>query len=95
MPTRQCIFEHVYFARPDSTVFGEVVYENRKRMGQILAQESSPEVDYVMPFPDSGIYATVGFSQASGIPMEMTMIRNHYVGRTFIQPSQTMRNNFV
>ncbi|EPR42830.1 amidophosphoribosyltransferase [Desulfovibrio sp. X2] len=92
IPTRQCIFEHVYFARPDSTVFGEVVYENRKRMGQILAEESTPDVDFVMPFPDSGIYATVGYAQTSGLPLEMCMIRNHYVGRTFIQPSQTMRD---
>jgi len=91
-PTRQCIFEHIYFARPDSTVFGEVVYENRKRMGQILAREAPVDADFVMPFPDSGIYAAVGFGQESGLPLEMCMIRNHYVGRTFIQPSQTMRD---
>ncbi|WP_027183327.1 amidophosphoribosyltransferase [Desulfovibrio inopinatus] len=88
----QCVFELIYFARPDSLVFGEVVYERRKCMGGILAQEAPVEGDYVMPFPDSGIYAAVGYAQQSGIPFEMAMIRNHYVGRTFIQPSQDMRD---
>jgi len=91
-PTRQCVFELIYFARPDSEVFGEVVYERRKRMGEILAEEAPVDADYVMPFPDSGIYAAVGYSQRSNLPFEMTMIRNHYVGRTFIQPSQDMRD---
>ena len=91
-PTRQCIFELVYFARPDSNLFGENVYECRKRMGKALALEAPCDGDYVMPFPDSGIYCAVGFAQVSGLPFEMGMIRNHYVGRTFIQPSQGMRD---
>lgn len=91
-PCRQCVFEQVYFARPDSIVFGDVVYESRKRMGQILARESHVDADFVMPFPDSGNFACLGYAQESGLPMELAMIRNHYVGRTFIQPSQTMRD---
>ncbi|MDH3392220.1 MAG: amidophosphoribosyltransferase [Desulfobulbaceae bacterium] len=87
-----CIFEQVYFARPDSDIFGTNVYATRKRMGQILAKEAPIDADFVMPFPDSGNYAAIGYSQASGIPLEMGMIRNHYVGRTFIQPSQAMRD---
>jgi len=87
-----CIFEHVYFARPDSDIFGVNVYESRKQMGKILASECQVEADLVMPFPDSGNYAAIGFSQASGIPLEMGVIRNHYVGRTFIQPTQSMRD---
>jgi amidophosphoribosyltransferase len=87
-----CIFEHVYFARPDSDVFGFNVYAARKRMGEILAREAKIEADFVMPFPDSGNYAAIGYSNASGIPLEMGMIRNHYVGRTFIQPTQSMRD---
>ena len=88
-----CIFEFVYFARPDSNVFGQNVYMVRKRQGSILAQEN-PEVSgaFVMSFPDSGTYAALGFSAHSGIPFEMGIIRNHYVGRTFIQPSQDMRD---
>lgn len=89
---RQCIFELVYFARPDSTVFGEQVYLCRKRMGWQLAFESAPDVDFVMPFPDSGVYPAVGFAQCAELPYEHAMIRNHYVGRTFIQPTQSMRN---
>jgi amidophosphoribosyltransferase len=88
----QCIFEHVYFARPDSNIFGFNVYEARKRMGEILAKEANIDGDFVMPFPDSGNYAAIGYSRQSGIPLEMCMIRNHYVGRTFIQPSQSMRD---
>ncbi|MFZ5425684.1 MAG: amidophosphoribosyltransferase [Thermodesulfobacteriota bacterium] len=91
-PMRRCIFELVYFARPDSLVFGEVVYTRRKQMGQILAQEAPVDADFVMPFPDSGVYAAVGYAQQSGLPFEVAMIRNHYVGRTFIQPSQNMRD---
>jgi amidophosphoribosyltransferase len=90
-----CIFEHVYFARPDSDIFGMNVYQSRKQMGKILASECQLQadmVDLVMPFPDSGNYAAIGFSQASGIPLEMGVIRNHYVGRTFIQPTQSMRD---
>lgn len=91
-PKRQCIFELIYFARPDSTVFGDVVYERRKAMGAMLAKEAPVDADFVMPFPDSGNYAAVGYSQESGLPLELAMIRNHYVGRTFIQPSQDMRD---
>ncbi|OKY74607.1 MAG: amidophosphoribosyltransferase [Desulfobulbaceae bacterium DB1] len=87
-----CIFEQVYFARPDSDIFGLNVYSCRKKMGQILARECKVDADFVMPFPDSGNYAAIGYSQESGIPMEMGVIRNHYVGRTFIQPSQSMRD---
>ena len=86
-----CIFEHVYFARPDSDIFGTNVYMARKRMGEILAREGRGDADFVMPFPDSGNYAAIGYSQASGLPLEMGVIRNHYVGRTFIQPTQSMR----
>ncbi|WP_243546914.1 amidophosphoribosyltransferase [Pseudodesulfovibrio tunisiensis] len=91
-PKRQCIFELIYFARPDSYVFGDVVYERRKAFGAALAHEAPVDADFVMPFPDSGNYAAVGYSQASGLPLELAMIRNHYVGRTFIQPSQDMRD---
>lgn len=90
-----CIFEQVYFARPDSDIFGINVYQTRKRMGEILAREAKIEADFVMPFPDSGNYAALGYAQASGIPMEMGVIRNHYVGRTFIQPTQSMRDFHV
>lgn len=89
---RQCIFELVYFARPDSYVFNEQVYVCRKQMGWQLAHESAPDVDFVMPFPDSGVYSAVGFAQCAELPYEHAMIRNHYVGRTFIQPTQSMRN---
>ena len=88
----KCIFELIYFARPDSHVFGDVVYERRKAMGAQLAKEAPVDADMVMPFPDSGNYAAVGYSQESGLPLELAMIRNHYVGRTFIQPSQDMRD---
>jgi len=87
-----CIFEMIYFARPDSQVFGENVYLCRKRLGHRLAKEFQPGVDLVMPFPDSGNYAALGYAEESGIPFEMGMIRNHYVGRTFIQPTQIMRD---
>ncbi|MBT8334239.1 MAG: amidophosphoribosyltransferase, partial [Deltaproteobacteria bacterium] len=90
--TSFCIFEHVYFARPDSDIFGINVYETRKRMGRILAREHLVDGDFVMPFPDSGNYAAIGYSHESGIPLEFGVIRNHYVGRTFIQPTQTMRD---
>jgi len=87
-----CIFEFIYFARPDSTFFGKNVYLTRKDHGRRLAQESPVDADLVMPFPDSGTYAALGYSEASGIPFETGMIRNHYVGRTFIQPTQSMRD---
>lgn len=87
-----CIFELIYFARPDSNLFGQNVYMFRKKQGQLLAKEFSVDADLVMPFPDSGNYAAIGFAQESTIPLEMGVIRNHYIGRTFIQPSQTMRD---
>lgn len=89
---RQCIFELIYFARPDSYVFNEQVYLCRKQMGWQLAHECDTDADFVLPFPDSGIYPAVGFAQCADIPFEQAMIRNHYVGRTFIQPSQSMRS---
>ena len=87
-----CIFEFIYFARPDSTIFGQNVYQTRKAHGQCLAEEAPVDANLVMPFPDSGTYAALGYSEASGIPFELAMIRNHYVGRTFIQPTQSMRD---
>ena len=87
-----CIFEYIYFARPDSTICGKNIYEMRKRHGKMLAKEAPVKADIVMPFPDSGNYAAIGYSQESGIPFEMAMIRNHYVGRSFIQPTQDMRD---
>ena len=87
-----CIFELIYFARPDSQIFGQNVYMCRKRLGHSMAKEYRPDVDIVMPFPDSGTYAALGYAEESGITFEMGMIRNHYVGRTFIQPSQPMRD---
>ena len=87
-----CIFEFIYFARPDSTIYGQNVYLTRKAHGKRLAREAPVDADLVMPFPDSGNYAAIGYSEESGIPFEMGMIRNHYVGRTFIQPTQSMRD---
>ncbi len=88
-----CIFEFIYFARPDSNIFGHNVYSMRKRFGAALAREyPNLAADLTMPFPDSGNYAGLGYGEASGIPFEMGVIRNHYVGRTFIQPSQSMRD---
>ena len=88
---RPCVFEYVYFARPDSVVNGRSVYDVRKRMGRRLAEETLVGADVVVPVPDSGVPAALGFSQASGLPFEMGIIRNHYVGRTFIQPTQGVR----
>lgn len=87
-----CIFEFIYFARPDSIISGKNVYQTRKDHGRRLAEESPVDADLVMPFPDSGTSAALGYSEASGIPFEMGMIRNHYIGRTFIQPTQSMRD---
>ena len=89
---RPCIFEYVYFARPDSVVNGRSIYEVRKRMGRRLAQESMVAADVVIPVPDSGVPAALGFAQEAGLPFEMGIIRNHYVGRTFIQPTQAARD---
>jgi amidophosphoribosyltransferase len=91
-PSAKCVFEHVYFARPDSIVFGESVYEVRKRAGQILARENKVDIDIVVPVPDSGVPAAIGFANASGKPFELGIIRNHYIGRTFIQPQQSIRD---
>jgi amidophosphoribosyltransferase len=88
---RPCIFEHVYFSRPDSIAEGVSVYEVRKNIGAELAREAPVQADYVVPVPDSGVPAALGFSQASGIPFELGIIRSHYVGRTFIQPNQAGR----
>lgn len=87
-----CIFEHVYFSRPDSMVFGRNVMESRRLMGKYLALECPTEADVVVPVPDSGVSAALGYSQQSGIPLEFGLIRNHYVGRTFIEPRQSIRN---
>jgi amidophosphoribosyltransferase len=87
-----CIFEYIYFARPDSNVFGHNVYLTRRRLGAQLARECKLSCDLAMPIPDSGMYAAIGFAEASKIPFEIGMIRNHYVGRTFIQPSQLVRD---
>ncbi len=88
----RCIFEYVYFARPDSEVFGRTVYGVRKAFGRELAKESRVDADIVIPIPDSGISAAIGYSQASGVPFEMGLIRNHYVGRTFIEPKESIRH---
>ncbi len=87
-----CIFEFVYFSRPDSNIYGENVNFVRKRFGAILSQESPVEVDMVIPVPDSGLPTALGYSEHSGIPFEMGLIRSHYVGRTFIEPSQAIRH---
>src|SRR6185369_5471830 len=91
-PARPCIFEHVYFSRPDSIMDGRSVYEVRKAIGRELARESLADVDMVIPVPDSGVPAALGYAQESGVPFELGIIRSHYVGRTFIQPSDGARN---
>jgi amidophosphoribosyltransferase len=90
-PARLCIFEYIYFARPDSIVGGRSVYDVRKEMGRQLALEAPANADVVIPIPDSGVPAAIGYSQGSGIPFEFGIIRNHYVGRTFIEPEQRIR----
>jgi amidophosphoribosyltransferase len=91
VPARPCIFEYIYFSRPDSIVGGRSVYDVRKSMGAQLARESHADADVIVAVPDSGVPAAMGYSQASGIPYEMGIIRNHYVGRTFIEPTQQIR----
>src|SRR5262249_38714915 len=90
-PSR-CIFEYIYFARPDSKLDGLNVYEIRKGFGRELAKEHPVEADIVVPVPDSGVPAAIGYAEASGIPFQMGLIRNHYVGRTFIEPSDNIRH---
>ncbi len=90
-PVRPCIFEYIYFSRPDSVVQGRSVYQVRKNMGAWLSREAGVEADVVVPVPDSGVPAALGYAQDSGIPFELGIIRNHYVGRTFIQPTQSIR----
>ncbi len=91
-PHQFCVFEHVYFSRPDSTVFGRSVNESREMLGRLLAREHPVEADMIVPIPDSGVPAAIGYSLESGIPFRMGLIRNHYIGRTFIEPSQAIRN---
>lgn len=91
-PKRHCIFEYIYFARPDSSIFGASVHMVRKEFGRRLAEESPVDADCVVPVPDSGIVAALGYSERSGIPFDKGIIRNHYVGRTFIEPTQSIRH---
>jgi amidophosphoribosyltransferase len=91
-PLSQCVFEHVYFSRPDSIVFGRPVQESREKMGIFLAREAPADADIVVPVPDSGNAAALGYSGESGLPYRQALIRNHYVGRTFIEPSQAIRD---
>ncbi|MEJ2111840.1 MAG: amidophosphoribosyltransferase [Acidobacteriota bacterium] len=87
-----CVFEHIYFSRPDSLVFGRTVNTSRREMGKNLAREHAVDADVVVPVPDSGVSAAIGYAQESGLPLEFGLIRNHYVGRTFIEPKQAIRN---
>ncbi|PYX22187.1 MAG: amidophosphoribosyltransferase [Acidobacteria bacterium] len=91
-PQSSCIFEHVYFSRPDSIVFGRAVQESREELGRQLAREAPAEADIVVPVPDSGVTAAMGYASESGIPFRFGLIRNHYIGRTFIEPRQTVRD---
>jgi amidophosphoribosyltransferase len=90
--SRFCIFEYIYFARPDSYMEGRSVYDARKKIGEVLAAEAPADADIVVPVPDSGVPSAIGYAQASGLPFELGIIRNHYVGRTFIEPTQAIRN---
>ncbi|HEX6974690.1 MAG TPA: amidophosphoribosyltransferase [Vicinamibacterales bacterium] len=92
MPLAHCVFEHVYFSRPDSYVFGRSVNEVRTEFGKILAREAPADADVVVPIPDSGVCAAIGFAEEAHLPVQMGLIRNHYVGRTFIQPQQSIRH---
>lgn len=91
-PIRQCIFEHIYFARPDGYMFGEYTQQYREGLGAMLARESGVDADFVVPVPDSGVSAAVGYARESNIPFAFGLIRNHYVGRTFIEPKQSIRH---
>ena len=92
VPHAKCIFEYIYFARPDSNLFGRNVYQVRKALGRQLARESRVEADLVTPVPDSGVPAAIGYAEESKLPLEFGLIRNHYVGRTFIEPQQSIRH---
>jgi len=92
VPPRPCVFEHVYFSRPDSISGGQSVYSIRKAIGAELAREAGVDADYIIPVPDSGVPAAIGYAQESGIPFELGIIRSHYVGRTFIQPADNIRH---
>jgi amidophosphoribosyltransferase len=87
-----CVFEHVYFSRPDSIVFGRPVQESREMLGRLLAREAPADADVVVPVPDSGVTAAIGYADESGLPFRQALIRNHYIGRTFIEPSQAIRD---
>jgi len=91
-PHKFCVFEYIYFARPDSSVEGRSVYEMRKRIGKELAREAPVEADIVVPVPDSGTPSAIGYAEESGVPFDFGIIRNHYVGRTFIQPGDRIRH---
>ncbi len=91
-PARPCIFEYIYFSRPDSMLGGRSIYEVRKAMGRELARESAIDADVIVPIPDSGVPAALGYAHETGVPFELGIIRNHYVGRTFIEPTQTIRS---
>jgi amidophosphoribosyltransferase len=91
-PHQYCIFEHVYFARPDSLVFGRSVHQSRETLGRLRARENPVPADVIVPVPDSGVPAAIGYARESGIPFSMGLIRNHYIGRTFIQPAQSIRD---
>jgi amidophosphoribosyltransferase len=91
-PHQYCIFEHVYFSRPDSIIFGRSVNDSRESLGRLLAREHPVDADMIVPVPDSGVPSAIGFSLESKIPFRMGLIRNHYIGRTFIEPSQAIRN---
>ncbi len=92
MPHKRCVFEYVYFSRPDSRLFGRNVYDVRKQHGRVLARECPADADVVVPVPDSGVPAAIGYAQESGLPFEMGLIRSHYVGRTFIEPQEAIRH---
>jgi amidophosphoribosyltransferase len=91
-PHAKCIFEYIYFSRPDSNLYGRNVYQVRKEFGRQLGRESSVPADLVTPVPDSGVPAAIGYAEESGLPLEFGLIRNHYVGRTFIEPQQSIRH---
>jgi len=91
-PERLCVFEYIYFARPDSVLGGRSVYEARKRIGRVLAREAPVDADIVVPVPDSGVPAALGYAAEAGLPFELGIIRNHYVGRTFIEPTDQIRH---